>query len=214
MRLAKDDVVCGLPAAQARDVMRLYGTPKPQYLLSEWAQDVESLARALESEGWFQRRYVAAGGEVWWETTIRGNALAQASFRRPISRATAERHLKSVIERAEAYNADEKHIYEIVQIVVFGSYLDRKLPQLGDLDLAIVTRVRTETGPTSSDLAKRALAYADASGRQFSTFFDKLNWAERELVQILRNRVAAISISLDEVSTFTDRWETVYTVDR
>jgi predicted nucleotidyltransferase len=62
------------------------------------------------------------------------------------------------------------HIYEIVQIVVFGSYLDRKLPQLGDLDLAIVTRVRTETGPTSSDLAKRALAYADASGRQFSTF--------------------------------------------
>jgi hypothetical protein len=31
--------------------MRLDGTPKPQYLLREWAPDVESLARALESEG-------------------------------------------------------------------------------------------------------------------------------------------------------------------
>jgi predicted nucleotidyltransferase len=214
MRFAKDDVVCGLPAAQAREVMRLYGTPKPQHLLSGWVEDVDSLARALETEGWFQVRHVAADGEVWWETTIRGNALAQASFRRPISRATAERHLKSVIERAEAYNADEKYIYEIVQIVVFGSYLDRDITQLGDLDLAIVTRERAETGPSSGDLSKRALVYADASGRQFNTFFDRLDWAERELVQILRNRVAAISISRDEVSTFTDRWKIVYTLER
>jgi predicted nucleotidyltransferase len=211
VRLSKNDVVCGLPAADARKVMRLFGAPKPAYLLREWAEDVDSLAQALETEGWFQRHSVAKDGEVWWETTVRGNALAQASFRRPIRRITAERHLESVIRRAEAYNADEKHIFEIAQIVVFGSYLDRESSHLGDLDLAIVTRERAATQLSSDDLSKRSLDYADASGRQFNSFFDRLDWAEREVIQILRNSIAAISITRNDVSTFTDRWEIVYT---
>jgi hypothetical protein len=101
VRLKKHDVVCGLPAADARKVMRLFGAPKPAYLLREWAKDVDSLAQTLEMEGWFQRHSVAKDGEVCWETTIRGNQV-QASFCRPVRRATAERHLESVIERAEA----------------------------------------------------------------------------------------------------------------
>jgi predicted nucleotidyltransferase len=211
VRLNKNDVVCGLPAADARKVMRLFGAPKPANLLREWAEDVDSLAQALEMEGLFQRHFAAKDGEAWWETTIKGNALAQASFRRPISRATAEGHLKSVIERAKAYNADKKYIYEIVQIVVFGSFLDRDASQLGDLDLAIVTRERPATKASSGDLSKRSLDYADASGRQLDSFFDRLGWAEREVVQILRNRTAAISITRNDVSTFTDRWQIVYT---
>jgi hypothetical protein len=173
--------------------------------------DTESLARALESEGWLQRQAEGADGEVRWETTIKGNALAQASFRRPISRATAKRHLESVIERAKTYNADDTHIFEIALVVVFGSYLDPEASQLGDLDLAIVTRERPATQSPSDDLSKRSLDYADASGRQFKSFFDRLGWAEREVVQILRNRIAAISITRNDASTFTDRWETVYT---
>jgi transposase-like protein len=48
----------------------------------------------------FQCRFRDAEGDAWWETTIRGNALAQASFRRPITRKTAERHLATWIRRA------------------------------------------------------------------------------------------------------------------
>jgi predicted nucleotidyltransferase len=211
LRINKDDVICGLAASDARDVMRLFGSPKRADLLHEWTDDVESLAQSLETVGFFQRRSVDANGGVWWETTIKGNALAQASFRRPISRATANRHLESVIERAKAYNTDKKHIFEITQIVVFGSYLDPEASQLGDLDLAIVTRERPMTASLADDLSQRSLDYADASGRQFNSFFDRLGWAEREVVQILRNRVAAISITRNDVSTFTDRWEIVYT---
>jgi hypothetical protein len=213
MRLDKADVVCGLTASDARDVMRLFGSPKPQHMLQQWTTDTEALARALEAEGLFEIRLVSGDGETWWETTIRGNALAQASFRKPISRKTAEGHLKAVLERVEEYNADSNHIYEIVRLIVFGSYLDPDASQLGDLDLSIITRERVESDPAFGDLSKRALAYADASGRQFGSFFDRLNWADRELVQILRNRVAAISISRGEVDTLTDRWEVVYSLE-
>jgi predicted nucleotidyltransferase len=178
--------------------------------LREWTDDADCLADALEAEGLFHRHREGGDGQVWWETTIEGNALAQASFRRPISRATAKRHLESVIERAQAYNADDKHIFEIVQIVVFGSYLDAEASQLGDLDLAIVTRDRPAAHSLADDLSKRSLDYADASGRQFNSFFDRLGWAQREVVQILRNRIAAISITRNDVSTFTNRWEIVY----
>ena len=57
-------------------------------------------------------------------TTVRGNALAQASFSRPIGDATAERHLTQVVERAAAYNADPGYLLTVKEIAVFGSYLD------------------------------------------------------------------------------------------
>jgi hypothetical protein len=47
------------------------------------------------------------------------------------------------------------------------------------------------------------------AGGNSSPSFDMLGWAEREVVQILRNRIAAISITRNDASTFTDRWETV-----
>jgi predicted nucleotidyltransferase len=213
MRIDKADTVCGLTASDARDVMRLFGSPKPQHMLQQWTTDVEALARALEAEGLFEIRLVSGDGETWWETTVRGNALAQASFRKPISRQTAERHLKAVLERVEEYNTDPTHIYEIVRMIVFGSYLEPRASQLGDLDLSIITRVRAESDPALGDLSERALAYAEASGRQFGSFFDRLNWAEKELVQFLRHRVAAISISRGEVETLTDRWQVVYSLD-
>lgn len=74
------------------------------------------------------------------ETTTRGNVLAQASFRRPITRVTAERHLKAVIQRVADYNADPKYLFYIEQIIVFGSYLNPDVSLLGDIDIAIISR--------------------------------------------------------------------------
>jgi len=73
-----------------------------------------------------------------------GNALAQASFGKPIIRATAARHLAQVIERARGYNADRGRLLTISQIAVFGSYLDPAAERLGDLDLAVFV-VRRDT---------------------------------------------------------------------
>ena len=112
-------------------------------------------------------------GDNWWATTVKGNALANASFGKPISRATATRLLGQVIERARAYNADPARLLAVTEIVVFGSYLDPAVDPLGDLDLAVSTARRDTDGQRYVD---KVLEYARASGRSFSAFHDRLFW--------------------------------------
>jgi predicted nucleotidyltransferase len=214
MRIDKNDIICGLPAPTVRDVVRYFGTPRQQSEILKWvgSDDVDRFVRALEDDGWFQRYPVSTDEQTWWETTTRGNALAQSSFGKPISRSTAERHLREVIERAKEYNADPHYLMSVATIAVFGSYLDADAVSLGDLDLAVTFRDRPSLQP-SGDRAERALAYAGASGRRFSTMFEMLEWPEREAIQLLRRRAAAIHITVEDVQALTNRWRVVYAID-
>ena len=127
---------------------------------------------------------------------MEGNALANASFGKPISRATATHLLGQVIERARAYNADPARLLTVTEIVVFGSYLDPAAGLLGDLDLAVST-VRRDTD--GKRYVEKVLEYARASGRSFSAFHDRLFWPARELRMILKNRSPAISITDEDI---------------
>ena len=141
--------------------------------------------------------------------TVKGNALANASFGKPVSRATATRLLGQVIERARAYNADPARLLTVTEIVVFGSYLDPAVDLLGDLDLAVSTVRRDTDGKRYVD---KVLEYARASGRSFSAFHDRLFWPARELRMILKNRSPAISITDEDIRRLTERIEVVYVV--
>jgi hypothetical protein len=81
------------------------------------------VARALADAGYLRVHVVDHDGQTWWEATIAGNALAQAGFGRPITRATAQRHLTGVIDRARTFNADGSHLIDITDR--FSTFLDR-----------------------------------------------------------------------------------------
>jgi hypothetical protein len=51
---------------------------------------------------------------------------------------------------------------------------------------------------------------ADASGRAFGSFFDRMAWPDRELRMLLRNRSGYVSIAPQDIAELTDRWRTVY----
>lgn len=91
MRLSREDRIAGLPAGAARELMRRFRSAQPEGIISEWiAPDGRSdaeIARALAAEGWLKINVEHLDGEAWWETTTRGNALAQASFGKLITRA-------------------------------------------------------------------------------------------------------------------------------
>lgn len=214
MRLSREDRIAGLPAASARELMRRFRSAQPEGVISEWIEPDKrsdaTIARELAAEGLLQIHVEDLDGEAWWETTTKGNALAQASFGKPITRATAARHLAAVLERAEAFNADGTHLVEIAELVVFGSYLDPAATQLGDLDLGVVFRSRIPSYLTRDEHTATLLAYARASGRHFNTFLDRLFWPEHEAILQLRNRSAVINITTEDVGSLTDRWETVY----
>lgn len=215
MRISKDDVICGLPAPMARKIMRAYGGDyRSPYLAAELLDvDVDTAERHLrefEIAGYVkQTDNVAPVGNMRWTTTVQGNALAQASFGKPINRATAERHLTQVVERAATYNADASYLLSVKEISVFGSYLNPDMDRLGDLDLA-VSVVRRETDGDRH--VERVLEYAEASGRSFGVFIEQLFWPSRELIMILKNRSPAISITKEDISKLTDRFKIVYTI--
>ena len=64
-------------------------------------------------------------------------------------------------------------------------------------------------GITSAQL----LPPVETSGRYFGAFHGELFWPTRELLMILKKRSPAISITNEDVSRFTDRFEAVYSVD-
>jgi len=93
--------------------MRAFYQERPSDDIRYWApadpRSRSKIAHSLAELGLLEHRF-DSGGQAWWRTTITGNALAQVSFRLPIRRATAERHLAAVIERAAQFNADRQHL--------------------------------------------------------------------------------------------------------
>jgi len=217
MRLSRGDQIAGLPATDARELMRRFDDAQPESRIGSWidtgGRTGAEVARAFADDGYLKVCNVDREGETWWESTIKGSALAQASFAKPITRATAEHLLAGVIERAQTFNADGSHVVDIVEVVVFGSYLDPEMQHLGDLDLAVVIRNRVPDISSTETLSAIRLRYANASGRRFSTPFKRLSWPDDEALLILGNRTAAIHITLENVRTLTDRWEVAYTYD-
>jgi len=156
---------------------------------------------------------VGGDGGTWWVSTTKGSALAQASFSRPITRATAERLLAGVIDLAKRFNADESHLIDITELVVFGSYLDPGVQRLGDLDLGVAFRSRIPGTTAPADQREILLGYAKASGRLVNNLLDALSWPDNEALMTLRNRSAVINLTIENVRTLTDRWEVVYSYD-
>lgn len=212
MRVSEDDVICGISAPMARGLMHQYRSARTVEIACGVLGVGQAAARdrlqAFEAAGYLIRdsRESPANG-AWWVTTILGNALAHASFGKPVSRVTASRHLVQVVQRARAYNADSGRLLTIAEITVFGSYLDPAAGRLSDLDLA-VSAVRRDS---NKDLhVRKVLAYARASGRRFDAFHELLYWPARELQMILKNRSPAINITDEDIAKFTDRAEIVY----
>lgn len=211
MRVSKDDTFCGVSAPVARQLMRVFWRPKPTEVacdvLNANVDEARERLRSFEAEGYVQR---VSPDDDWWETTIKGSALAQARFSKPISRATATRLLGDVVERARTYNSDPNRLLTVSRIEVFGSFLDPSADRLGDLDIAVSTVRRETDGRRFVDCV---LAYTRESGRHFGTYSERLCWPEQELRMFLRNRSTAVSITNEDVSAITNRFQVVYAAE-
>jgi hypothetical protein len=215
MRVARTDLIAGIPAPLARELMRAYWQERPSADIRYWVptdpRPASEIGQSFADLGLLELRF-ESGGEAWWRTTIAGNALAHASFRRPIKQLTAERHLTAVIERAAEFNGNGKYLVDIVQLAVFGSYLNPGIDRLGDLDLWVALRSRLPDDLDSDERTTRRLDYAYATGRRFPQFMDALTWAEDEAVLYLRDRSPVINITRQDITEFAERWEVVYTL--
>lgn len=166
MRLTADTLVGGRPAREVRPVLRgmQRGPSTPGRIARDagWSDDevVDVVARLLE-EGLLVASEPGVGslavGEAdrderltarlglqptrWGpgavELTTHGHAAANASFARPVKRATAQRHLDALLERVEALNADPEAKATVEGVWLFGSFTDPQVDRVGDVDVIL-----------------------------------------------------------------------------
>ena len=149
-------------------------------------EDVDAAFARMEEAGYLVQVELGDDGYVWWEATTLGNALAMASFGKPIRRRTADRLVAGIVERAREYNSDPNKPLYVERLRVFGSYLDPRIDPLGDVDVELSFGMRTRDHKTIS-------AYTRASGRIFRSFMAEISWPQLELIQQLKNRSPAIT---------------------
>lgn len=211
MRIAKSDTIAGLPAPVARDLVRLHrgGTFVQELadtlLRRNGVEDTDAVFARMEGAGYLVKPDIDDPGYLWWEATTLGNAMAMASFGKPITRSTADRLVAGLLERARMYNADPGMPLFVGRLRIFGSYLDPTVDPLGDVD------VELSFGMHIRDHQKIS-AYARASRSTFDSFMGELFWPQKELIQKLRNRSTAINITTENIDNITDNARIVYSI--
>ncbi|EMY33000.1 hypothetical protein D477_017252 [Arthrobacter crystallopoietes BAB-32] len=200
-----------MPAPVARSLVRLFrgGTfvqeTADALLGRNGVEDAEAAFAHMEEAGYLAKVDLGDDGYVWWEATTLGNALAMASFGKPVRRRTADRLVAGMVERAGEYNSDPNKPLYVERLRIFGSYLDPHIDPLGDVDVELSFGMRTRDHKTIS-------AYTRASGRYFRSFMEELMWPQRELVQYLKNRSTAVNVTLENIDHITDRSVTIYSI--
>jgi predicted nucleotidyltransferase len=187
MRITNDQVIAGLPAIKARQLMRRLG----EYITPHRVREIvgcrddraNMIVARLQAAG-----FIKAVGS-YWEPTVKGCALCGAKASQPLRRATAERLIQQVLERAHALNSDDTWAYCVETIAVFGSYIEGK-ERPNDVDIACELR------PRWTD-AKKQRAHEETRRtirRNFANMSELAFWPRTEVLSFLKARSRGLSV--------------------
>jgi hypothetical protein len=133
MRLTRKDMIAGYPSKTIRRFLR--------YLRQAEGAGVQFAAYYLKMD------------EPGWMNTIKGNALTQAKFLKPITRDKATFILNNFLIRISTLNADPYFFMGVKKVEVFGSYLS-EAAFVNDIDLF----VHYDSSPVSNPVTKCGFA--------------------------------------------------------
>lgn len=131
----KDDTIADVPIVRVRDALRRIAGGRnhlyPQ-ALAQYAKisllGAERVVDALVIQGRLLPGQADRDGSQFYDFTTAGYGLANASAGRRFKRATAQRALDEVLQRAEALNANPHARDGVGEIVLFGRHGRRPGP--------------------------------------------------------------------------------------
>ncbi len=187
MNIDRDAAIAGIPSFVLRAALR-------QRVGAEWSG--EALARELDADssrllpalhegGWIEPR----SRPDMWINTMQGNALAQAKARR-VSRATAQRHLDALLDRARALKSDPRQLYRVERIALFGSFADADRADVGDVDVVIELTTKEPNWERHLTLEEAYRDREERDGRTFRSFIDRLLAPRQDPYRLLKGRSA------------------------
>jgi len=93
--------------------------------------------RLCDRLGHQRRSETGPGRGLGYRATLRGYGLCNASFARPVTAATAQRHLDAFLDRVAQVNADPHAPHVVTEVVLFGSFARGTDDRFGDVDIAL-----------------------------------------------------------------------------
>ena len=183
--------IAGCSLLRIRDFLRRYSNREFDLLLVARALDLDEIKAAAILEWLEQEKYIervaSAVTEHCWTGTNQASVLANASARKRISRATADRLLRELIERATQVNHAREFAYYVSRVVVWGSYLGTAAT-LGDLDVTVELRAVEHDARLQQQLEEKRIRAAYASERAPRTVIEQVYLPRHEVIRFLKGR--------------------------
>ncbi len=141
LRITRESIICGVSAMKLREVFlrldthSLFGEGYLGTRLSLSPPEENSLLSALLAGGYITEREAQNEADRRWSLTPKGIEVRNATALRPIPRQKAFQVLEGVLVRARRLHEESYWLWEVEELVVFGSYLDPERELLGDIDI-------------------------------------------------------------------------------
>jgi predicted nucleotidyltransferase len=192
MKIEKNSEIGGVPVVSARAFFRAS---------RDYDITVESIMRRLElpreravaffdaikSDGFIEMDPEGRRNGRY-QLSLKGSALAIASFTKRFNRATAQRYVDQLMVRLGDINASAELTHRVREVRVFGSYIE-DTDDLGDVDIA----VDLEPRGASKSIVEQSRERARASGRTLS-FIQELVFGQREVMKLVRGGCSRLSV--------------------
>lgn len=210
MRIDPKQFIAGVPVLRVRDLFKSSGdrltSPYVAHRLSLSQTKARALVGVLARKGWIEADRDAGRGA--YRLTVQGRAFAYARATRPLPRAKAEEILARFLERVREVADRNELTHRVVEVRLFGSFLDKTAVTLGDVDLAVKLEIRPVFG---RDIASYLDERAQTGARRKMGFFERATYGEREVWRILKGRSPFISFhTLDDLKALNARFVVVY----
>jgi predicted nucleotidyltransferase len=191
-------IIAGMPALEARDTIkkcRSFHGQSLQCLAKELKvsiSKIKTITQAFEAEGYLEKRLDHKNNYLWF-TTPEGNTLARASAAKKYTRATADRNYKEFLGRVEEVNKDDKFLFQVTKVAVFGSYLSDD-PTVSDIDIFVWLDRKDKFLDNFETIKQARTKRMKAEGRHFPTYREAIGWPEIDVRKYLKNGSKVIQI--------------------
>jgi predicted nucleotidyltransferase len=193
MHIDPKSQIAGVPSLRVREFLRRMEErtwPLESVVKLLYLSDVQAIELTAEL---LRLGYIEpASSDGAYQMTLAGSTFSQASAARPLTRKTARRKLDEFLDRVREVNRDDRLVYRVRRVVVFGSYLTEQ-ERINDIDVAVELEKRY-AGAEDRAARQARIREANAAGRQFATYMDTIFWPQTEVLLRLKARSRAISL--------------------
>jgi len=205
VKLNSNDLICGIKAKLIRDFFIKHEQiqdPKGPYTTDfttlglSTQKDIILFIEKLEKEGYYAKK-TTYNKDFYWERENKALGITNVKFIKRISRAKADKILNDLIKRIKELKEDSYYISYVTEARIFGSYLDDKAEDLGDIDIQIDLGLKP--GYTYEQSTKISLERSKHKSLNFLMHICYAN--ETEPKRFLKNRNRYLSFNSDPKET-------------